>query len=77
MPPLVVFDNAAPYGGLAGLGAPLDCRECREDVETFRRTPPYLRTLSAPALAFEADLVTWFFLFPGVFGVPGGGVPPF
>ena len=61
------------YAGLAGLGAPFDCLECREDTDTFRRTPPCFLTSSAPALAFEMDLRTLFF---GL-GVPGGGVPPF
>ena len=72
MPPVGVVANA----GLAGLGAPLDCLEWREETDTFRRTPPYFRTLSAPALAFDEDLATTFD-FPGVFGVPIGGVPPF
>jgi hypothetical protein len=75
-PPVGVCVNEGPYAGLAGLGAPFDCLECRDDTDTFRRTPPYFRTSSAPALAFEADLPT-IFDFPEVFGVPGGGVPPF
>ncbi len=62
--------------GLEGLGAPFDCLDCLEETDTLRRTPPNFRTLSAPALAFEEDLATRFD-FPGVFGVPIGGVPPF
>jgi len=54
MPPLVVFDNAAPYDGLAGLGAPLDCRECREDVETFRRKHDEIRQQIKELLDFDA-----------------------
>jgi hypothetical protein len=77
-PPLDVCVITAPYAGLAGLGAPLDCSECLDDADTFLRTPPYFLTLSAPALALEADLATVVFDLPGigVVGVPGG-VPPF
>ena len=71
-PPVGVVANA----GLAGLGAPLDCLECREETDTLRRMPPYFRTLSAPALAFEEDLAIALEL-TGVLGVPIGGVPPF
>jgi hypothetical protein len=39
-----------------GLGTAPEWRERLEDVETFLRTPPYLRRLSAPALEdVEAD----------------------
>jgi hypothetical protein len=72
-PPLGVVANA----GLAGVDVPFECRECLDDVDRFLRILPSLLTLSAPALAFEADLLT-----PDVrllLGVDGetstGGVP--
>jgi hypothetical protein len=39
-----------------GLGTVNEDLEFLEDTETFLRTPPNLRRLSAPALALEADL---------------------
>lgn len=64
--------------GLAGLGAPFDCLECLEEVDTFLLIPPYFRILSAPALAFEDDLATVVFtLGKGVLGPFAGGTPPF
>lgn len=63
--------------GLAGLGAPFDCLECLEDVETFLLTPPNLRIPSAPALALEDDLATVDFALEGVVGPFAGGAPPF
>jgi len=41
--------------GLAGLGAPLDCLECREETDTLRRMPPYFVHYQHQALAFEED----------------------
>jgi hypothetical protein len=55
--------------GVAGLGAPFDCLECLEDTDTFLRIPPNFRTLSAPALAFDADLPMVLDVLAGVVGV--------
>lgn len=41
---------------VTGLGAATEFREFREETETFRLTPPYFRTLSAPALDTDPDL---------------------
>lgn len=58
-PPLTLPVEVRPDGdaGIAGLdtpGLPLS-RECREDMDPFRRNPGVRRTLSAPALAVDAD----------------------
>lgn len=51
-PDVVVETN----DGAIGLGTAGECRERFEDVDTFLRTPPYMRRLSAPALeVVEAD----------------------
>lgn len=62
-------------GGMLGLAAAPERRERREDVETFRRTPPYLRKLSAPALELvEAERRMPELLRRGVLGVRACGV---
>ena len=45
-----------PAEGVSGVGTPFDAvsRELRDETDTFRRTPCFLR-LSAPPLAFDAD----------------------
>lgn len=69
-------DAPDPCAGLAGLGAPLECRECLDETDRFRRIWPSRATLSAPALAFDADLCTPDLRdAPGVTGVTTGGVP--
>jgi hypothetical protein len=56
--------------GVMGLGTAPECRERFDDVDTFRRTPLYLRTLSAPALeAADAERPRPELLRPGVVGV--------
>ncbi len=68
--------GVAASAGLPGLGAPLECRECLDDVERFRRILPSLATLSAPALALDADLDRPLCrAILGVTGVAWGGVP--
>jgi hypothetical protein len=55
--------------GVSGLGTAPECRERFEDVDTFLRTPPYFRKLSAPALEdVDADLPMPELLRPGVVG---------
>jgi hypothetical protein len=69
-------DVGVVTAGLPGLGAPLDARERLEDVDLLRRIFPSLDTLSAPALAFDADL--WTPDFRDELGVAGAlitGVP--
>lgn len=56
-PPTDPGASGTPDVGVPGLGIPPDPLELWEDTETFRRTP-YLRKLSAPALALEADRPT-------------------
>lgn len=77
-----VFDRPRPLdgvvgiAGLPGLGAPFECLEWRELVDLLRRILPSLDTLSAPALALDADLCTPDFRdVPGVAGVMIAGVP--
>lgn len=56
-PPLeVVVVSGLPGAGEPGLGWLLDALEFFDDTETFLLMPPCFRRLSAPALAFEADL---------------------
>jgi hypothetical protein len=69
IPPLAA--NEPPYVGVDGLRPPFDCLDCLDDTDTFLRTPPNFRTLSAPALAFEEDLATLCLCLLGVTGVPG------
>ena len=58
-----------------GLGMAVECRECLDEVDTFRRIAPYLRKLSAPALeAAEADRPSPDLFRPGVVGVRACGV---
>lgn len=64
--------DVAVNAGLPGLGAPFECRDRLEDVDLFLRIEPSLATLSAPALAVDADRT-----IPGFgLGVDGStGVP--
>jgi hypothetical protein len=56
--------------GVMGLGTAPEWRERFEEVETFLRTPLYLRRLSAPALeVVDADRPIPELLRPGVVGV--------
>jgi hypothetical protein len=64
-PPTDPDASGIPEVGVPGLETP---PEPREDTDKLRRTP-YLRRLSAPALAFEADRPT------PVFGDTGVGAP--
>lgn len=57
--------------GVTGAGTTVDLFDVLEDTETFRRMLPNLRTLSAPALAFELDLPMTVLDLPGVGGVEG------
>lgn len=41
---------------MTGLATLVECFECLDETDTFLRTPPNLRRLSAPALALEVDL---------------------
>lgn len=69
-PDVVGVTNA----GVMGLGTAPERRERFEDVETFLRTPPYWRRLSAPALeVVDADRPIPV-LFRGVVGVLACGV---
>lgn len=62
--------------GLPGVVVPVSFRERRDEVDLLRRILPSLRTLSAPALAFELLLPKPDFLFGfGVVGPLTGGVP--
>jgi hypothetical protein len=55
--------------GVIGLGTAPEWRERFEDVDTFLRTPPYLRRLSAPALEdVDAERPIAELLRPGVVG---------
>ena len=61
--------------GVIGLGTAPECRERFEDVETFLRTPPCKRRLSAPALeVVEAERPIPEPLRPRVVGVRACGV---
>jgi hypothetical protein len=61
--------------GVIGLGIAPEWRERLEEVETLRRTPPYLRKLSAPALDdVEAERLIPELFRPGVVGVLTCGV---
>lgn len=67
--------GGVPNGGMIGLAAAPERRERREDVETFRRTPPCMRKLSAPALELvEAERTIPELLRRGVVGVRACGV---
>lgn len=56
--------------GVTGLGTAPEWRERLDEVETFLRTPPYRRKLSAPALDdVEAERLTPELFLPGVVGV--------
>lgn len=63
--PVALLAKGTPVDGVTGLGAPFEPREFFDDTETLRRTPPYLRRLSAPPLAFEADLPMFDFVVDG------------
>lgn len=70
-PELGVEANA----GVMGLGTAPEWRERFDEVETFLRTPPYIRKLSAPALEdVDADRPMPELLRPGVVGVLAWGV---
>jgi hypothetical protein len=52
------------------IGLRLDeLRECRDETDLFRLTPPNLRTLSAPALEVDPDRPRSTLVRPGVEGV--------
>lgn len=55
-PPEVVAASGLPGAGEPGLGTLLEDLEFFEETDMFLRTPPCFLRLSAPALAFEADL---------------------
>jgi hypothetical protein len=66
--------GVAVSAGLAGLGQPFECKDRLDDVDLLRRIEPSLATLSAPALAEDADRT----IPVDCFGVDGGlitGVP--
>lgn len=55
-PPELVAARGLPGAGEPGLGTLLDDFEFLEETDKFLRMPPCFLRLSAPALAFEADL---------------------
>ena len=55
-PPEAAAASGLPGAGEPGLGTLLEDLEFFEETDMFLRTPPCFLRLSAPALAFEADL---------------------